>query len=58
MAAISTDGWVMAYYRDTEPTSKIFDWRHYDGSANLPNKLALGLDIVAAQIGAIANPSY
>lgn len=55
---ISTDGWVMAYYRDTEPTSKIFDWRHYDGSANLPNKLALGLDIVAAQIGAIANPSY
>lgn len=55
---ISTDGWVMAYYRDTEPTSKIFDWRHYDGSANLPNKLALGLDIVAAQIGAIADPSY
>lgn len=55
---ISTDGWVMAYYRNTEPTSKIFDWRHYDGSANLPNKLSLGLDIVAAEIGAVATPDY
>ena len=55
---ISTDGWVMAYYRDNEPTSKIYDWKHYDGGANLPTKLDLGLDIVAAEIGAIATPSY
>lgn len=56
---IHKDGWVMAYYPKGEPTSRIFDWVHYDGSGTLPTKLEEVLTRIGAQIGASAAvPSY
>jgi hypothetical protein len=56
---IHKDGWVMAYYPRNEPTSRIFDWVHYDGSGNLPTKLEEVLTRIGAQVGASsAVPSY
>lgn len=49
---ISTNGWVMAYYRKDEPTSKIYDWVHYSGGSVLPTKLEQALELVANEIGA------
>ncbi len=53
------DGWVMAYYRNTEPVSKIIDFRHYTGDAKLPTKFEQVINLVVAKIGApSATPTY
>jgi len=48
---ISQDGWVMAYYHRSAPTSKIFDWLNWDGSGVLPTKLGQVLKDAATKIG-------
>lgn len=56
---VHKDGWVMAYYRNSEPTSKIIDFRHYTGDANLPTKFEQVINLVIAKIGApSATPTY
>lgn len=30
---VDTSGWIAAYYVNTQPASKIIDWRHYDPSS-------------------------
>ena len=52
---VHKSGWLMAYYPNTEPTSKIFDWRHYQGDATLKIKLEDVLDQVVTKIGATLN---
>jgi hypothetical protein len=49
---VHKDGWVMAYYPNSEPTSKIFDWRHFQGDATLKITLEDVLDQVVTKIGA------
>jgi hypothetical protein len=48
---INTNGWIMAYYRETEPVGKILDWRHYDGGTSIPTKLDQVLDDASAAAG-------
>ena len=56
---VHKDGWVMAYYRNSEPTSKVFDWRHYTGNTTLPTKLEQALNLVITKIGAASvTPTY
>lgn len=53
------DGWVMAYYRNNEPVSKLIDFRHYTGDAKLPTKFEQVINLVVAKIGApSATPTY
>lgn len=53
------DGWVMAYYRNTEPVSKLIDFRHYTGDAKLPTKFEQVINRVTTKIGApSATPTY
>ncbi|MBV7335224.1 hypothetical protein KFU94_44690 [Chloroflexi bacterium TSY] len=49
---IHRDGWIMAYYPRNEPTSRIFDWVHYNGSRRLPTKLEKVLTEIGSQVGA------
>lgn len=56
---IHKDGWVMAYYRNTEPVSKLIDFRHYTGDANLPTKFEQVINLVTSKIGAASTkPTY
>ncbi len=56
---ISQEGWLMAYYHRSTPTSKIFDWLNWDGSGNLPTKLEQVLRDVAFKVSAPQpTPSY
>lgn len=48
---MDTDGWVMAYYFKDVPTSKIIDWRHWEGGSTLPTKLKRVIDDAAPVIG-------
>ncbi len=48
---IHKDGYVLAYYDDSEPTSRIFDWYAYTGGNAIPTKLDTLLSSVASTVG-------
>jgi hypothetical protein len=51
---VQRTGWVLAYYPRSEPTSKIFDWRHYDGGSAIPTKLEKAIERVVQKAGSAA----
>ncbi|MEM8860739.1 MAG: hypothetical protein AAGD96_20645 [Chloroflexota bacterium] len=60
-AYVNTSGWIMVYFMDSSPASKIVDWKSYfnsgDGSVN--TLLEIGLDQIASDIGVGAdNPIF
>ena len=53
------DGWIVAYYLDSDPTAKMISWNDYQGGVIPPSKLEAALDTVAAEIGVgVANITY
>ncbi len=58
---ISTDGWLLAYYMDSDPASKIMDWKGYvnSGGTSLPTLLEHVLVEIAGDAGVPYElPSY
>lgn len=56
---ISQEGWIMAYYHRSAPTSKIFDFLNWDGSGNLSTKLEQVLRDSAFKVSAPqSTPTY
>lgn len=57
---VSADGWVMAYYPRSAPTSKIFDWLNWNGEGVVPTKLGQVLSDAASAVGAqqSTEPTY
>ncbi|NTU79487.1 MAG: hypothetical protein HGA45_08805 [Chloroflexales bacterium] len=55
-AFASSDGWVLVYYLKSEPASKIFDYKAYDGGSNVPTKFDRALTLLAGAIGTSLPP--
>lgn len=56
---VHKDGWVMAYYRNSEPTSKIFDWKHFKGDSKATITLEQVINQIVTKIGAaFTTPTY
>lgn len=55
---VSTDGWFMAYYLDTDLVTKIIDWQRYhnSGRTDFATKLETVLTLVAAE-ASLPSPS-
>jgi hypothetical protein len=51
---VRQDGWIFAYYMNTESTSKIIDWLGYS-PGKIPTKLELGLQTVSNSLGLSVN---
>lgn len=52
----SADGWVLVYYPRSEPASKIFDFKAYDGGTAVPTKFDRALTLLAGAIGTSLPP--
>ena len=50
---VDSSGWIMAYYDDSVPTGKVFDWRLYDGGTAIPTTLDTVLGVVASTLSLI-----
>lgn len=56
---VHMDGWIVVYYLDEEPASKIIDWNWYTGGVLSKTKLESGLLEMCLALGVAAgNPSY
>ena len=56
---VHKDGWIVIYYLNAEPVSKIIDWNYYSGGQLTKNKLQVGLEKMALALGAtVTNASY
>ena len=53
---VHKDGWVVTYYLDSEPASKIIDWTYYSAGTLSETKLSLGLDDICLVLG--ITPTY
>ena len=49
---VHRNGWILSYLLYSEPAVKAVDWRHYDGSADLPLLLDGAMRGIRAMIGA------
>jgi len=58
-AYVHRDGWVVAYYLNDEPTSKIIGWQEYDAEGLASTKLEDVITLIFSEIGAVpASISY
>lgn len=56
---VHVDGWVLAYYRQEDPTAKIFDWFSYDGTGINTTRLRNVLAVMAGAMGSpFPGPTY
>jgi len=51
---VSEDGWIVAYYLNSDPTSKIVNWEYYSTNEQLINtKLSQGINEVCSNAGVL-----
>ena len=56
---VHKDGWIVVYYLEIEPVSKIVDWSYYSGGSLAKNKLQIALERVGNIIGvAVTGAQY